>query len=284
MQIYKWVSHLLIFVTFFITLPAQSNEIMVNRVMDYNVLVADILNLILEKSGSTDSVKEISEMLPDTRLIEAIKSGKVDLLWAGGSPYMEEQLMPVRIPIFKGLLGHRIFVIKKENQSRFNGITTLGQLKQLTAGQGTQWGDTKVLQDANIPLITTLKYDNLFYMLEGERFDYFPRAVHEAWNEVDMRPDLNLAVEKNLLLIYPFAMYFYVSKNNQALHDKLSKGFEKAIADGSFDKLFFSDERIKNAIEKTNLKSRNVIRIDNPNMHPDTPMNRPEFWLDINNL
>ena len=57
-----------------------------------------------------------------------------------------------------------------------------------------------------------------------------------------------------------------------------------AINDGSFDKLFLNNQMIKDALQKTNLKNRNVIRIDNPNMHPDTPVDRPEFWLDITNL
>ncbi len=122
--------------------------------------------------------------MPEQRLIEAITSGKVDLMWAGASPHLEEQLLTVRIPLLKDLLGHRIFIIKKEHQSRFDNIETLEQLKQLTAGQGAFWGETKVLQDAKLPIITTLKYHNLFYILEGGRFDYYPRAVHEPWGEV----------------------------------------------------------------------------------------------------
>ena len=81
----------------------------------------------------------------------------IDLMWAGVDPSLDKTMLPIRIPILKGLLGHRIFIIKKENQSRFNNIKTLADLKKLTAGQGTKWGDTKILKSANIPVITTLK-------------------------------------------------------------------------------------------------------------------------------
>lgn len=284
MQINKWIGNLLIFVCLSSVIPVQSSEIVINKVVGRNNLVADILTLILNKSDPQLKIKQLSEELPEPRLIEDIQLGKVDLFWAGASPHLESKLLTIRIPLFKGLLGHRIFIIKKEHQPRFDNITTLQQLKQLVAGQGTLWGDTKVLQDAGLPVVTTLKYPNLFYMLEGERFDYFPRAVHEPWGEVASRADLNIAVEKNILLIYPFAMYLYVNQNNQALHDKLVRGFEMAIADGSFDELFFNNQMIKNALQKTNLKKRTVIRINNPNMHPDTPVDRPELWLDITNL
>ena len=186
--------------------------------------------------------------------------------------------------MLKGLLGHRIFIIKKENQALFDNIKTLDDLKRLKAGQGTEWGDTQILKSASIPVITTLKYPNLFLMLEGGRFDYFPRALHEPWSEVEERPELNLTIEKHIMLVYPFAMYFYVAKDNQALHDKLYQGFEMAISDGSFDQLFFNNQLIKDALNKTNIKNRTVIKIPNPAMHPDTPIDRKEFWLDPTSL
>ncbi|MCG6201678.1 transporter substrate-binding domain-containing protein [Psychromonas antarctica] len=285
MQQKKWLGTLLLAFSFLITTQAQSSEIVINKVAgEKEQLVVDILSLVLSKSDTAATVRQRSEGLPQSRLVEEIKLGNVDLMWAGVDPTLESELLPVRIPILKGLLGHRIFTIKAENQARFDDITTLDELKQLKAGQGTVWGDTQILKNAGIPVITTLKYSNLFLMLEGERFDYFPRAIHEPWSEIEERPELNLAVEKKLMLVYPFAMYFFVAKDNQALHDKLYQGFEMAIADGSFDELFFSNQLIKDALSKTNIKNRTVIKIANPAMHPDTPIDRKEFWLDATRL
>ena len=149
---------------------------------------------------------------------------------------------------------------------------------------GSLWGSTRVMEAAGLPVVKSVKYSGLFYMLDGERFDYFPRAVHEPWAEIASMPNLNLKVEEKLLLIYPYAMYFYVQKNNHTLHAKLEKGLEAAIADGSFDALFFNNTLIKDALNRTNLNNRRVLRIANPEMHPDTPVNRPELWLDVRSL
>jgi len=281
----KWVSILFIALSFLITTQAQSAEIRINKVAGVKEqLAVDILTLILKKTDPQATIRQHSEELNQSRLMDVIKSGDVDVMWAGVDPTLESELKPIRIPMFKGLLGHRIFIIRKDQQARFDNIKTLDDLKQLNAGQGTEWGDTQILKGADIPVITTLKYPNLFLMLEGQRFDYFPRALHEPWSEVEERPELNLTVEKNIMLVYPFAMYFFVAKDNQALHDKLYQGFEMAIADGSFDELFFNNQLIKDALNKTNIKNRTVIKIANPAMHPDTPVDRKEFWLDTTSL
>ena len=247
-------------------------------------LIFEVLQLALSKSAPGTQYLQNSEALNDARLINEVEANNIDVMWSGAAPDKEQRMMAVRIPILKGLLGHRIFIIRAADQAKFARIKTLQDLKRYSAGQGTFWGDTKVLKSSSIPIITTIKYANLFPMLEGGRFDYFPRAVHEPWTEVKSRPELNLAVDKNVMLVYPFAMYFFVNKNNRELHDKIYQGFEMAIADGSFDKLFFNHPMIKDVLEKANLKERTVFKINNPGMHPDTPYDRTEFWLDVNKL
>ena len=285
MQQKPWMKTLLICTTLLFSIQLHATEIVINKfVGQKEQLSADVLALILSKVEPQATIRQNAEKLQKSRLIEEIKSKKIDVMWAGVSPDLEEQLLPIRIPILKGLLGHRIFIIKKGQQARFDNIKTLSDLKKLTAGQGTTWGDTVILKSAKIPVVTTLKYNNLFYMLEGGRFDYFPRAIHEPWSEVKKHSDLNLVVEKKILLIYPFAMNFFVRKDNQALHDKLYKGFEMAIADGSFDQLFFNNPLIKDALQKTNIKNRTIIRAPNPTLNPDTPIDRKEFWLDPTSL
>jgi hypothetical protein len=51
---------------------------------------------------------------------------------------------------------------------------------------------------------------------------------------------------------------------------------EKAVADGSFDRLFdqYHGDRLRNA----QLDKRTVIELKNPLMTPGTPSDRPELW------
>jgi hypothetical protein len=268
------------------SINALSNEnIRVNKVVsESDQLVFSILKLALSKVDTAVIYQQNNEELNTARVIDAIESKKIDVMWSGTSTLYEERMRSIKIPVLKGLLGHRVFIIRSEDQEKFSSINSLEELKRLDAGLGTLWGDTKIMKLANIPTVTTIKYPNLFLMLEGSRFDYFPRALHEPWAEVKSRPELNLSIENNIMLIYPFALYFYVEKSNKALHKKIYNGFEIAISDGSFDALFFNNPMIKNTLEQANIKERKVFRIENSTIHPDTPFNRKEFWLDLDRL
>lgn len=264
---------------------AAALTVRVNKVdTEKEQLLFNVLKLALSKSAPDAELKQADAVLTEESMLDRLKSGELDVMWAGASQDKDQLLKVVRIPVLKGMLGHRLLVIKRSEQHRFDHVNTLAELKRLKAGQGRFWGDTQVLLGADIPTVTTVKYKNLFPMLEGGRFDYFPRAVHEPWSEIAARPELDLAVENHLLLIYPFAMYFHVAPNNQMLHDLIYQGFEAAIQDGSYDQLFFNNSMIRTVLNQAKLRKRTVIRIDNPFMHPDTPYERKEFWLDLINL
>jgi hypothetical protein len=276
----------IIFYLAFSVFAVQGAEnIRINKVVgEKEELLFNILKLAMSKIDPDTQFIEQPEELSIGRVVSGVEDQTLDVMWAGASPENEKRLRTVRIPVLKGLLGHRIFIIRAADQNRFDKIKTFADLQKFKAGQGTLWGDTTVLKNAQIPVVTTLKYPNLFPMLEGERFDYFPRAIHEPWVEVKSHADLNLVVEKNVMLIYPFALYFYVNKSNTELHNKIYQGFEKAIEDGSYNEFFFNHQMIKDAIEAAELNKRTVIRINNTDMHPDTPYDRKEFWLDVSKL
>ncbi|WAJ71765.1 hypothetical protein [Catenovulum adriaticum] len=61
---------------------------------------------------------------------------------------IEERLTPIRIPILKGLLGHRIFIIREGEQKRFSRINSFNDLLKLKAGQGKLWSDTQILKSS----------------------------------------------------------------------------------------------------------------------------------------
>ena len=85
-------------------------------------------------------------------------------------------------------------------------------------------------------------------------------------------------VEQGLLLYYPTAEYFFVSRQNTALAARLEKGLRLAIEDGSFDKLFREHPINANAFGKANLLRRRIIRLDNPLLPKDTPFADKQLW------
>lgn len=281
----KLIATFVLLITLLSSLPAFSQSItgelnIPNLDTEKDKLIHQLLDLALSKTGSNVEYIAQPNQLSAGRLVERVESNKVDVFWAGMSPEVEEALAPIRIPIFKGLLGHRIFVIRRGDEHRFKSVKTLSDLQHFSAGQGRFWGDTDILQKAGLPVTTTVKGANLWPMLDGGRFDYFPLAVHEPWSEIDARPDLDLTVDSNVLLVYPFAMYFYVNKNNTELYKAIKTGMNIAIEDGSYDKLLFNSSMLKDALVRAKVADRVVIRIANPAMHPDTPVDVTKYWFD----
>lgn len=227
---------------------------------------------------------DVGEQRTQGRYVDDVISGKVDIMWAATDQDLENKMQPVRIPLLKGLLGHRIFLIHKGDQAKFDQVKTFADLQRLRLGQGTTWADTKILEANRLTVVKTNKYPSLLHMLDGGRFDAFPRGVQEPWAEVNAVPGLELAVEKRIMLVYKMPFYFFVSKNNQKLAKDLELGLNRAIADGSFDQAFFNDPAVRNAVEKAELKNRLVFQLDNPQLPKETPVDRPELWLDVNNL
>jgi len=215
-----------------------------------------------------------------TRIAQDINNGQLDIFWSMTSKEMEQDFIPIYIPIYRGLLGMRIPIVKRNNKNLFADIASLTQLANFKAGSGTFWPDTEIMKSNGMQVVTTLKYQNLFPMLEGGRFDYFPRGLHEPWQEVLNVPELNLTVEENVLIRYTAPNYFFVSKNNPKLANRLKVVFDSMIESGEFSKLFFTDKEVQSALNKANIKNRKIFDIQNPHLSAATPLNRKELWFD----
>jgi hypothetical protein len=100
----------------------------------------------------------------------------------------------------------------------------------------------------------------------------------EIWDEQAINAD-TLEVEPRLALHYFYDAYFMVNRNNTRLAQDVRNGLERAIADGSFDKVFqdYFGERLR----KAHLESRTVIELHNPLLTPGTPSDRRELWYDV---
>ncbi len=245
---------------------------------DHHRYCLEVLKLALSYSEHDYAIDYIEDSSSQTRELQRLLDGKVDVTWMATSEKYESQALPIRIPLYRGLLGYRIFIIRKGEQSRFDNINSVEDLKSISLGQGTDWADTLILEANNLKVIKTRKYENLFYMLEGGRFDAFPRGVHEPWQELESHLDFKFAVEKSLVLVYRMPMYFFVSKDNAILGREIERGLMKAIEDGSFNKLFFGNQMIRDVLTKANLEQRKVFHLDNPVLPPNTPVNDDRLW------
>lgn len=248
--------------------------------------MVDAVKLALSRIDHSYQIEMIPGDLTQTRNIEMVSNGQLDIMSAATNDEMEQLLQPVRIPLMKGLLGYRVMIIGKGNQSYFDQIDTFDDLKKVSMGQGTRWADTQILEHNGLNVVKVNKFPSLFYMVDGGRFDAFPRGVNEPFAEVEQwgKEGLQLAVEQRLMLMYRMPFYIYTSKNRPQLAADLERGLNLAIADGGFDKLFFGSEMVQDVLQKANMAERKVFPLDNPTLPEATPVDRPELWLDVSDL
>jgi hypothetical protein len=83
-------------------------------------------------------------------------------------------------------------------------------------------------------------------------------------------------VEQTKALFFPFPIYFWVNKDNQALAQRIEHGLTLALADGSFRKLFetYHAKEIAALAEE----KRQVIRLNNPILPPGSPEPDTHWW------
>lgn len=278
------IRHLLFFLILTLSTVAQAagKIIRVNEYSDPNAAYAiEMLRLAISHIDTPYQVEISKEDFTQARVNEEVRiGGRLDMAWTSFDAETEATVLPIRIPLFKGLLGYRILIIHKNDQPKFDRVKTLEDLKKLKFGQGRTWADTRILEANGFTIVKTNKYPGLFHMVEGARFDGFPRGVHEPFGELAQRPEMELAVEKNLMIAYKMPFYLFVSQNNPELARDIETGLNRAIADGSFDNAFRNAPSVKDVLQKANMKNRKVFYIDNPLLSKETPLDRPELWFD----
>ncbi|OUR71869.1 hypothetical protein A9Q78_08635 [Methylophaga sp. 41_12_T18] len=215
------------------------------------------------------------------RAIQMIrKEDRITVAWFDTTKQLEQTLLPVLIPIQKGIVGYRVLLIRSEDKDKFVDIDTVEELRQYKNGLVSGWVNEAVMTDNELPYVTSINYEDLFRMLAVGRFDYFSRGVVEAYAELEDRIEAfpNLMVEKHILLHYAKPMYLFTSKNRPVLNKRLTEGLLMLIEDGSFEKIFcqFHGDSIRNA----NLNERVNIQLKSNLLLPSAPTDK-KFWLDL---
>ncbi len=265
--------------------PVQARDVihMVSR-GDHNAeYTQQMIRLALDNVGYEYELSIRPADLSAARQIRDTREGIIDIMWAATSKKTEEQLLPVRIPLFKGLVGHRVFVVHPDSLPLFEDITTVEQLHQFTYGQGVDWPDVQILRDNGFT-VREESFDRLTIMVHAKRFDVFPRGVHEPWGELERRPELELTVEPNIMLVYRMPLYLFVSPKRPELAEALRRGLMMAIEDGSFDRHFYQSTNVQTAIERAGLDRRRVFYLENRGLSEETPLDDPRMWLDWRQL
>ncbi|MTW13893.1 hypothetical protein GM658_25085 [Pseudoduganella eburnea] len=242
----------------------------------------ELLQLALSKAGS----KHHAELTPEYRqqnraIVELIANrGKIHVVGTMTSVEREVEMLPVRIPISKGLIGWRILLVREEKRDWLRDVHNARELRDVRMALGYDWPDLKVLRGAGLQPEIVPAYSRLIPMLKAGRIDAVPRSINEIWSELRNHP--GLSDEPHLVLHYKAADYFFVNYANRELADEIRRGLEAAQADGSFDRLLLG--YYGPMLSRAALGKRRVIELPNPGLPSDTPLGRKELWLTYEQL
>jgi hypothetical protein len=242
--------------------------------------VRRVVELALARTGSKVEIRPTDLDMTQGRTMVELATGKspVDLMWTVTDRQREDSgLLPVRIPIDRGLMGWRLLLVRRAELDEWRKVRSLDDLRQHLAGQGHDWPDTTILRANGLQVGTSSVYEALFRMLSAGRIDYFPRSILEIDAEMadDRYPDL--AIAPGLMLHYPAAAYLFVSPSRPRLAAQLTAGLEAAVADGSFQRLH--REFYGPVLKVHPIAPDRVLRLSNPLLPPRTPIQRRELWM-----
>jgi len=287
-----WI--VVITIQWFIFSPFQgfANELVVTYPRHHSKLdnrhtdVIELLRTVLQRTEKTDgpfSFLPNKIYMSQSRFSQELQKGTKlapNVIWSNPTEELESILLPIRIPIRKGVTGYRVFLIHRKNKEKFSDVKTVNDLRSQVVGQGHDWDDVKVFRHNKFKVQTSSKYESLFEMLILGRFDFFSRSLNEISFEYEARRNMypDLYIEENILLYYPWPKYFFVNKKDHKLADRLLRGLNIIIEDGSYDKWF--KKYHQKTINKLNIDGRRLFKIENPLLPQTAPLNRKELWFE----
>ncbi|MFD2166618.1 substrate-binding periplasmic protein [Thalassotalea euphylliae] len=227
-----------------------------------NPFVEELLHLIFERQGlNLDLVYNDRTFTQGRALKELSESDTINLNWSATSKERQQNLRAIEIPLYQGLIGWRVLLIKQGEQSRFNTIESLEMLKSLVAVQRFDWPDYQVLKENGLNVEGNLSFENHSLAVNDGIADYFPRSVLEIVREAKESRNSGLSIESSIILKYPAAYYFFVNKDNEELARVIEKGFRLLLKDGGYISLF--QAHFGEQLKSLKLDNRRVFNLKN---------------------
>jgi hypothetical protein len=258
------------------SLPAGTLAVVLDRSPgeDHNDFKYRLLELVLKRSGRPFALGLSEVVVAQDEAVAALEN---DVASSSRNPFalsvgvygagvdVNQRLRPVPIPVTGGILGLRSGWTHRSQMARLATIRTRKDLGDIVLLQGLGWSDVDIFDAAGLRTFTA-RSEDLFRLVDHQRVQLFPRGIAELEREAQLMASStsDTSLDPHLLLAYPFAGFFYVSPDNQPLADAIRTGFERAIADGSYQRLV--EELIFTPwLRRTLLlKNRRVIALANP--------------------
>ena len=248
-----------------------------------NTYAWQLLALALEHTRAaygpfTLGPSSVAEERPNANsLLNAVGGVTVSVFAA---PMSRHNIIPVRFPIDRGMLGFRVLEIREGDQGWFDAVATLDDLKAMRICSRGFWGDTTIMRGVGLTVVTGDSFEGLFKMMGAGRCDAVTRGYGEALREMTERPwgKASVAIERHVLLHYPMPVYFWFRNTPEGRQSaaRVEAGLWAMQADGSFEAFF--RQKFAETIGKIEHDRRRVIELDNPLLGDQEPLKDKRLW------
>ncbi|MBN9669139.1 hypothetical protein [Roseibium aggregatum] len=259
---------------------ASSATLGAERYSDYITELTRLVFARTEAPGAAPRrVPGVSGISRNRKFVELLSGEHLEFSALPTKPEWEEKLIPIRIPVRKGLQGYRLFLVNRNNPQTIGKIETLDQLRALPTGSGAQWSTTVALEEAGFTVVKGQSKNDLVKMLDLKRFVTYGRGIDEIFAEYDALAAAHpsLSIDREVALFIPHPVYFFVTPKRPDLAERIERGLRDMIADGSFNDLF--RKHFEDDIKRARLDRRRIFTIANPLLGPETPLKDPTLWF-----
>ena len=272
-------------------LPAGTLPVVLGRGLADNKdsFKIQLLRLVMQRSGVPHAIGFSASPIAQDAAVDALASGAgsgtqnpqaITVGVYGAGPALNQRLRAIPIPISGGLLGLRVGWTHRKSLARLSAVQNLADLRRVNLLQGQGWSELALFDHSGLRTYAAPP-QYLFRLVAEQRVELFPQGIGDLqvqqptaakWSD-------NIEIEPHLLIAYPFAGFFYVNPGNDALAEAIALGFERAIADGSYQALL--ERRVMTPWLKQNLRlrQRQVIFVPNPNVGDGLEDVEPRHWL-----
>ena len=272
-------------------LPEGTLPVVLDRRLgqDQNDFRFRLLKLVLERSGTPFALGFSAAVQPQDEAIAALAEGqkagqrnplRLSVGVYGAGPELNRRLRAVPIPVTGGILGLRAGWTNQASLAELQTIRSLQDLQRIVLVQGLGWSDVDIFDRAGLRTYTA-RSEKLLRLVNDNRVQLFPRGVAELEAEDSVVRSLypQMLLDPHLLIVYPFAGFFYVAPENTELAAAIQTGFERVIADGSYQRLL--DEAIMTPWlnRQLKLRSRRILVLQNHEAGEVLADVNPSHWI-----
>lgn len=224
-------------------------------------LTIEVLELALDEYSEGADIDWVDATeLVQARALRVLENcdADFDVYFSGYDPERERRLLQVNVPVTLGLLGARGFVTTREHKE-----TLLEKpVEEWTIGSGLGWPDTTIMINAGFD-VHQAPYENLWLMVSARRVDVIQRGLHEAQLEIAQRGG-DLLLLDQAVMVYPLAIFLYVSPCRPDLHALLEQVLEDAHRSGQTQALLRADLQVARALEMLTAPDVQHFVLENP--------------------